>query len=120
MNEVIAMMWVAMVLFVLFETTAIYEYSKLLLPNFISKMKDYKRELEFNPQMSYGSYMRIYHDNFLIRWVSCPYCFGLALAVGATLLFSNWTTVPITYLGGLLGYWSFTRAVKWLQGGLDD
>jgi uncharacterized membrane protein len=120
MNEVIAMMWVAMILFVAFETSAVYEYSRLLLPNFISKMKEYKHELEFNPQMSYGSYFRIYHDSFLVRWATCPYCFGMALSVASSLVFSNWKTIPITYIGSLLIYRLFTRADKWLYGGLDE
>jgi hypothetical protein len=121
MNELIAMMWVAMVLYVLRETSAVYEYLKLLrIPNFISKLKDYKSELEFNPQMSYGEYIRIFHDNFLIRWATCPYCFGLPLAVAASIGFSNWTVTPITYLGGLLSYWAFTRAIERLEEGFND
>jgi len=119
MIDFFAMMWVAMVLFVVYETSAVYEYSKFL-PEWISRKREYKHELEFNPQMSYGTFMRIHHDSFLIRWLSCPYCFGMAVSIGLTLLFSNWQMIPITYLGGLLGYRAFTKADKWLYGGLDE
>jgi hypothetical protein len=120
MNELIAMMWVAMVLFILRETSVVYEYARLLrIPNFISKLNDYKKEMEFNPHLSYGEYIRIFHDNFMVRWATCPYCFGLPLAVGASIGFSNWATIPITYLGGLLSYWTFVKTAKWLQGGSD-
>jgi hypothetical protein len=120
MNELFAMLWVSMALFVLYETSAVYEYMRFLkIPNFISKMKDYTKELEFN-KMSYGEYYRIFHDSFFVRWLTCPYCFGMALSIGFTLLFSNWQAIPITYLGGLLSYRTFTRADKWLYGGSDE
>ena len=121
MNEVFAMLWVAMCLFVLYETTAVYEYLKLFrIPSCISKIRDYEidRAAELIPEtMSYGDFVRTFKSSFLIRWLTCPYCFGLALSVGSSFLFSNWQSIPITFMGGLLGYRIFTKADKWLYGG---
>jgi len=121
MNEIISMMWVALILYLAHETSAIYEYAKLLrVPNCISKLKDYEKELEFNPRMSYGEYIRIFHNNFLIRWATCPYCLGLPLAVAASLEFSNWAMIPITYFGSLLSYRLFKKTDKWFQEGFGE
>ena len=119
MSDFFAMLWVGVLLFILYETSAVYEYSRFL-PEWITKKREYKRELEFNSQMSYGTFMRIQYDSFLIRWLSCPYCFGMALSIGMTLLFSSWQFIPITYFGGLLTYRAFTKADKWLYGGFDE
>jgi len=123
MHEFLAMMWVAMALYVFFETSAVYEYLKVLrIPNFISRIRSYeshRADLESTGMgsliPSYGNYMRQNHDCFLVRWATCPYCLGVLLSVAATLTFSKWQMIPITYLGGILSYRLFTGAVGWLQ-----
>jgi len=121
METVFAMMWVAMALFVLFETSSIYEYFKFLrIPNFISRLEDYARycryqEFEGNCLLlSYGKYLRECHGSFLVRWATCQYCVGVALAVASSFAFSKWQEIPITYLGGILCYRLFTIANRWL------
>lgn len=124
MNSIISVLWVVMTLFILFQTSAVYEYLKVLrIPNFFSRIPEYERhreELEkstittpFIP--SYGNYMRSNFNCFLVRWASCPYCIGLALSVASAFIFSKWEEIPIIYLGGILGYWLFSIATKWLE-----
>ena len=121
METIFAMLWVAMALFVLFETSSVYEYFKVLrIPNCISRLKEYSKYCflqEFDGNylfLSYGQYLRQHHDTFLVRWATCPYCIGVALSVAASFAFSKWQEVPITYLGGILCYRLFTIANRWL------
>lgn len=115
MSILAAMSWVAATLFVCFKTTAVYEYFRLLVPSFISKMKDYDNERKYDYGLSYKLYMMTRHDSFLTRLVTCPYCLGAWLSGGFSWYFSCMEWLPVVYFGGLAGYLAIGLALDKLE-----
>jgi hypothetical protein len=116
MNILQAITWVAGSLFVLFETTAVYEYLKVLpLPNFITKFKDYENEKKYDSALSYRMYWLINHDSFFIKMITCPYCLGAWASIGFSMIFSCFEWIPAVYLGGLSTYFIVAALLKKLE-----
>lgn len=105
--------WVAASLFVCYNTNAVYEYLKLLpIPNRITKIKDYLAESKWGFQNSYKVYMMANHDSFLIRMMTCYYCFGVWLSLAFSAYFSCLEWLPVVYLGSLSTYLGCSVAFK--------
>jgi len=111
-----ALCWTAATLYILFETTAVYEYLKVLpLPNFLTKMKSYENDKKYDYTLSYKMYWLLNHDSFFIKMITCPYCLGAWLSVGFSAIFSCMEWIPAVYLGALSTYFSATVALKKLE-----
>jgi hypothetical protein len=116
MNTFAAISWVAGTMFVLFKTTAVYEYFKVLpLPERITKIKEYKKEKLLNYALSYKMFWMTTHDSFFIRLVTCPYCLGAWLSLGFSAIFSCIEWVPAVYLGGLSTYFGVSALINKLE-----
>ena len=110
-----AISWVTGSLFVLYNTTAVYEYLRVFTPNFISKMREYDADRKYNPSMSYKLYMMINHDSFFIRLLTCYYCFGAWLSLISCAWFSCLAWTPAVYLISIATYLASTVLVKKLE-----
>jgi hypothetical protein len=113
MVTIISILWVAMALFLLYDTSMVYQYlRKMPFLNFITKVKDYERDA---PTIPYSLYMQSERPGFIMELLTCRYCMGFWLALGATLGFSTWTMLPAVYLGSQLTYGAFRAADTLLE-----
>jgi hypothetical protein len=111
-----AISWTAGVLYILFQTTAVYEYLKIMpLPEKIKKMKEYQTERQYNYSLSYRFFYTTNYNSFLIRLLTCPYCLGAWLSIGFSWVFSCIEWFPVVYLSGLSTYYGATVLLKWLE-----
>jgi len=103
MNILVATSWTALVLFILFETSAVFSYLSLLKPlNFLTKIREYRQEMGSNPTVSYAEYMNVHHGGFWVRMLSCRYCVGVWLALLFSVAMGSLFALPIVYFGGQL------------------
>jgi hypothetical protein len=91
---------VVSILIITQDTNAIYEYLHPILPKF-----DYKEHKE---DFTYLEYLDTFHNNFFTRLLTCPYCLGLWLSIGAG-FFYYWITIPVIYVGSLIIYFTIKR-----------
>jgi hypothetical protein len=121
-------LWVMFVLFILYDTDAVYEYATMFtkwLPflNRLTLANAYRNRPLMDRQLSYTTYLQIYHPSFMLNLMTCRYCTGVWLAL-ATIPICGILEVPAIYLGGQLGYSLFTTMEKKLQmlreGDADD
>ena len=116
MEVIAAIAWVATTLFVLFKTSAVYEYLKILpLPDQITHFKEYKKEQEYDFSLSYRLFILINHDTFLNKLFTCPYCLGMWLSVGFSWVFSCLMWIPVVYSGSLIYYFGLCAALLKLE-----
>jgi hypothetical protein len=116
MNTIAAIFWVAASLFVLFETTAVYEYFRILpLPEKITKIKEYEKEKNNDFGLSYKLFWLTTYDCFFIRLITCPYCLAAWLSLIFSLFLSCLMWVPLVYFGGLTTYFGVSSLFRWLE-----
>ena len=113
MGLLLSILWVAMALFVLYDTSAVYQYLRTMpFLNFITKVKDYERDA---PSIPYSLYMQTERPGFLMEMMTCRYCLGFWLALAGTLAFTDWKMLPIVYLGSQLAYSAFRILNIWTR-----
>lgn len=116
MSILAAISWVAASLFVVFKTTAVYEYFKILpLPERLTKIKEYEKERNRDFTLSYKMFWMTTHDSFFTRMVTCPYCLSAWLSLGFSTIFSCLEWVPAVYLGGMSIYFGVSTMINWLE-----
>lgn len=117
-STIISVLWIAFVLYLLFETSAVYEYTKLLspyLPEWITRMREYE-QIGAPCGISYGEYMKTSRDSFMMRMATCPVCLGTWLSIGAALIAEIPLAIPAIYIGSQLIY----RMMRDTQHGTDE
>lgn len=121
MEVLIASLWVAMCLYLLYETSVVYSYlSKFPFLNFMTHVKDYERERKDNWSLSYSLFMQLNHGGFMLDLLTCRYCLGAWLAIASTVSFGNWEWIPAVYFMSQLGYSGFKATDKALTRAGDD
>jgi len=114
MNEIYNMtqcsLWIAFVLYLLFETSAVYEYTRFL-PNFLTKRKEYEKFA----MISYGEFMRTSYDSFAMRMLTCPICIGVWLSAACAVFVQQPILIPSIYLCSQLVYRGFKAVTNWLE-----
>ena len=107
---------ISLALLIWFRTDAWLEYTKLLHLNFLSFYKDFDEKREKDATLTYSHYLRMYHDCFLVRLITCPICLaiwlGLAIClVGVAMVFSPLPLLlmPVMVTGGLLLFSAIDR-----------
>jgi len=97
---------ISMVMIIWFKTDAFIEYTQLnrtlckLLK--IIEYKEYKQQQDIT--ISYQQFLRMKHDNFFVRLVTCPICLDVWLSTITCLLFSNIIFIPVMFILSLLIY----------------
>lgn len=116
MEVFLASLWVATVLFLLYETSVVYSYlKKLPFLNFITLIKEYDRDLKMgNWTGSYSSFMQFMGEGFLIDLLTCRYCLGAWAAIGAS-YFCGFEYTPLVYMASQLEYSGFKALEKYLS-----
>lgn len=122
MNVLISSLWVALVLYLLYETSVVYSYFSVL-PNFMKKLLDplnhfwsYELDQKHNKNwsLSYADYVTTNHGGFIVSLFTCRYCLGAWLAIAASILFGIWEYVPATYFLSQIEYTGFRLIDKTL------
>ena len=120
MHTFAAICGTALVLYLLYKTDAVFSYLSspmLAWLNPITKIKEFKKQFGASDgQISYSDFMLGYHSNFFIKTISCRYCFGVWLALAASLMSGTIKTMPIVYFGGQLLCTTF----DWIERKLND
>jgi hypothetical protein len=116
MNWLISSLWVAMVLYLLYETTVVYSYLKHLpFLNFITHVKDYEKARKDDWSLSYSFYMQFHHGGFMLELLTCRYCLGFWLTVLGAIL-SGIEYLPAIYFVSQLTYVAFKAMDKFFTG----
>lgn len=115
MEVFLTSLWVAMILFLLYETSMVYSYlKKLPFLNFVTLIKQYDRDLKRGNWVgSYSSFMQYYADGFFTSLLTCRYCLGAWLAIAAS-YFCGFEYTPVVYMASQLEYLGFKAAEKYL------
>lgn len=126
MDALLSTLWVSFVLYLLYETDAVYKYLKLFkwvpLLGRLTHMWEYEY---FNDKpdakhgISYRTFMETRYPSFLLDMVTCRYCLGVWLAL-ATVPICGIMWTPVVYLGSQLFYSLFVVAEKKLQDLRED
>lgn len=94
---------ISLILFILFETNALIEYSKKLNFNLPFK-QDYLDIIEHGGQVHYLTFIRKLYDNFWVNLFTCYICISVWLSLAISILFFNLNNYPQINVGGLIGY----------------
>lgn len=117
MDILIATLWTALALFILYETSAVFSYLSLpiLRPlNFLTKMKQFKEVYKKSVAIEYSDYMQAYHSNFLVKLFACRYCFGAWISLASALVIEKPVWLPAVYFGSHLLCSGFKRINDWM------
>lgn len=122
MDALLSTLWVSFVLYLLYETDAVYKYLKLFkwvpLLGRLTHMWEYEN-FHADRGISYTTFMETCHPSFLLDLVTCRYCLGVWLAL-ATVPICGIMWTPVVYLGSQLSYSLFVVAEKKLQDLRED
>lgn len=122
MEILLASLWVAVCLYLLYETSVVYSYFSAM-PRFLKRMLDpvnrfWSYELDQknnrNWSLSYTDYMMTNHGGFVVNLFTCRYCLGTWLAIGTGIAFGIWQWIPAIYFLSQLGYGAFKVADNFL------
>jgi hypothetical protein len=117
MEILLATIWTALVLYLLYETSAVFSYfnSALLRPlSFLTRIKQYSLANKAGWEGSYSDYMETYHSGFWVSLFSCRYCFGFWLALLFSLALCGALALPIVYFGSQLICSGFKALNDWM------
>ena len=111
MEVLLASLWVALALYLVYETSVVYSYlSRLPFLNFITHILEYERERKDTWSLSYSLFMQLNYGGFLLDLLLCRYCLGFWLALAASWFCGLQYGAPI-YFVSQLGYSGF-RAIE--------
>lgn len=114
----LAMAWTAFILWILYGTSAAYEYgSRVPGLRRLMRVQEYLWFKSQDPQLRYSDYMLTRHPTLLVKLFSCPVCLGAWIACVFAAVFGCVPWIPLVYGGGLLGHLLFSLAVRWLNHG---
>lgn len=103
----------SLILFISFETNAIFEYGNLLKLK-LPKINEYKNILHSGGQVQYLTFLRgVYSDYFIARLITCPICVSVPLSILLTILCLNILNYSLINFGGLLGYFGLKLLAKY-------
>lgn len=94
---------IALILLIWFRTDAWLEYCRLFKLDRISYYTDYDKKHKEDLTLTYLLYLRMYHNRFFIRLITCPICLSVWLGIILS-IFINIYLFPIYTIGGLIIY----------------
>ena len=103
---------IATILLVWFKSDAVVEYGKLFSLSRWLKLKEYEeKRLSESFELSYPLFLRITHEGFIFKLITCPICLAFWLAVIAS-LFIIPHFLPIVYILSLFIYGIIIRLLN--------
>jgi hypothetical protein len=101
MNILIVICLIAINLLIWFRTEAWLEYTRIFHLNWMSYYKDFDSKYKEDASLTYLKYLRMYHNCFAIRMLTCPICQAVWWGIGFGIL-TALCLIPIYIVGGLL------------------
>ena len=92
---------IALILLIWFRTDAWLEYTRLFRLNCISHFKDFDAKYKEDVSLKYLHYLRMYHNGFFVRLVTCPICLSVWIGIVISISTSIFL-LPVYVIGGLL------------------
>lgn len=71
----------ALILVIWFRTDAWLEYTRIFRLNFLSLYKEYDNRKHNDLTLTYHHFLRLHHDGFIVRLITCPTCVAVWLAI---------------------------------------
>ena len=93
---------ISIILLIQFRTDGVLEYSRLFRLNRITFHKDFDNKYKEDVSLTYLKYLRLYHNCFFVRLITCPICLSIWLGIIAGIITFSLLSVPIYIVGGLL------------------
>jgi hypothetical protein len=92
---------VALILLGWFRTDAWLEYTRMLKLPRLSHYKDFDIKHREDASLTYLLYLRLYHNCFFVRLITCPICLSVWLGIIIS-IFTSISLIPLSIVGGLL------------------
>jgi hypothetical protein len=83
---------VCFILNIWFNSNAFVEYVNFFNVGFCFHTYEYQEKQKENPQLTYINYLKIYHDSFYVRLITCPLCLSIWLNLSVCLIFINFSS----------------------------
>ena len=99
---------IALLLLIFFRTDGWLEYCKLFHLDFISFYKEFEEKKKSDISLTYILYLRMYHNSFLVRLVTCPICLAVWIGIICGLVSSIYL-IPVYIIGGLVLFTTIDR-----------
>lgn len=116
MNIILAICWTAFVLWIVFKTSAVYEYLRLLpFCDRFTRIKEYGEFRKHDMTMGYGEFMYAKCPSFFVRMCRCPFCVGVWVAFAGCIVFDCFSLLPAVYGTAFILYFVFSWTVKRLK-----
>ena len=80
---------VSIMLFYMYETDFFVQYAKTFWLGKLFKIKEYEEHLNRSPEDTYWEWLVWDKQTFLRKLISCPYCLGFWLNVGAYFIYKD-------------------------------
>lgn len=113
---VLAIAWTAFSLWILYGTSAVYEYgSRVPLVRVYMRIYEYLQYKQHDPQLQYSDFMLTQYPGFWVKLASCPFCSGAWIAAGVSVAFGCVWYTPVVYGGGLVSFLLFRWITKWMN-----
>ena len=100
---------IALVLLIWFRTDAWLEYTRVFHLNFLSLYREYDNRKKEDLTLKYIHFLRLHHDGFFTRLITCPICISVWLGiiicftgVAITLSIKALLLMPVMVIIGLL------------------
>lgn len=105
--------FVALILLVWFHSEAFIEYASFIGAGDFFYAIDFKQEQQKNPLLNWTEYLIKFHDNFIIRLITCPLCLSVWLTLGFCFFTENLFYFPICNLLSLIFYKLTIKILEW-------
>lgn len=109
---VIQIFYVVFLLYMWFETDGFIEYSKLFRLDKKFKINLWMEYRQINPKIDYLSYLRLKHNSFFIRLISCRPCLCFWIVFLTLFIFGNLFSFPLVYIMSYLIYNLVCKLIK--------
>lgn len=104
---------ISTLLLVWFKSDAFVEYGKLLGLNRLLELDKYEEKRSSESfELTYPMFLRITHDNFIFKLITCPLCISFWLSLILCLSFVNFYFIPVVYIVSLFIYGVITKLLN--------
>lgn len=90
--------WINFFMFIWFNTDAFIEWVPGKFLNKILKINDFYILKKDNPKSDYLNYLRIYHNSFIVRLITCKPCLLFWITLIVNFIFGQIFLFPMVYL----------------------
>jgi len=114
MTELKIICCIATFLYIVFDTDALLEYSKILRLKFV-RYKEFEEFKKVMPTCEYNQFLLIKYPNFFTKLITCPICIVVWLAcISSVVLEFPVIDLGILIMGSWIVYFILVKGLNWL------